>query len=308
MPIYRRHKNFSPKIIINMIHYLLTILLGLIAAHIPHHYHVLKMPRPLEQAEKVTDRPIIGILTCEFDIMNNGIPIESFPSTYTNMVETTGARAVPISYRLPKDELYALLDKVNGVVFTGGDIEQFDKLRNKYHEYFEAAKLVTEYVIEKNKRGDYFPLFAICQGFQTLHMFIANDPYVMNDSRRWGFNDTMIPTGIPFNKTRFFSKQYEDLYSVFEGSEVEFNWHKYGIYLSQYEKYPSLRNFFRILSYDEVPDSPPIVAAVEAYDYPIYAVQYHPEKNLFDFLHPSIPHSRRAQQHTEDMAFFFVSE
>lgn len=139
-------------------------------------------------------------------------------------------------------------------------------------------------------------------------MAITNDPFVMSSSRRWGFNDTLIPTGIPFKETRFFKHQHEDLYKIFPGSEVEFNWHKYGIYISAYEKYPELASFFRIISIDEVPDSPPIVATVEAYDYPIYAVQYHPEKNLFDFLHPSIPHTRRGQQFTEDLAFFFVSE
>ena len=53
------------------------------------------------------------------------------------------------------------MEKVNGVLFTGGDIEQFDKLRHEYHEYFNAAKFITEYLIEKNRNGDYFPLFAI---------------------------------------------------------------------------------------------------------------------------------------------------
>ena len=74
---------------------------------------------------------------------------------------------------------------------------------------------------------------------------------------------------------------------------------------------PSIHPFqisFRILSYDNYEDGHPIVSTVEAFNYPIYATQYHPEKNTFDYLNPSIPHTRRAQQFSEDQAFFFVEE
>lgn len=250
---------------------------------------------------------MIAILTCEFDIKNTGIPIESFPSTYTNFIEHAGGRAIPISYKLPPEELDQILDQVNGVLFTGGDIDQYNRATGHFHNYYVAAKHIIQYVVDRNQNGDFFPLFAICQGFQTLHMVISNDPFILSNSRRWGFNDTFNPFG-KVKDSRMLSAQHVNLFDHSPGSNIEFNWHMYGIYLEDYDKYPVLRHFFRILATDEVPDSKTIVSAVEAFDYPIYSVQYHPEKNIFDFLNPNIPKTRRAQQHTEDLAFFFVSE
>lgn len=139
-------------------------------------------------------------------------------------------------------------------------------------------------------------------------MAISGNPTLLSHSLRWGDNDTLITFPNALTKSRILSAQTEDLDSIYPGSEVEFNWHKYGVYLIDYFKYPALSRFFDILSYDVYPDAEPIGGTVEAYNYPIYATQYHPEKNLYDFLNPRIPHSRRAQQFTEDLAFFFVKE
>jgi len=266
-----------------------------------------------DHGESLNSAPVIGILTCEFDIMNTGDPVESLPSTYTNFLESAGARTVPISFKWDKKRIYEALDQVNGILFTGGDIEQYDYEKHEYHPYYLTTKLILEYVIKRNNRGDYFPLFAICQGFQSLHIAIAKDPTVLSNSIRWGNNDTMNLYFTPWENSRLFTQTHEkfnpDFWNPFHDPDrIEFNWHQYGVYLSAYNKYPSLKNFFKILSYDDYEDGNPIVATVEAYNYPIYATQYHPEKNSFDFLHPSIPHNRRAQQLTEDFAFFFVNE
>ena len=243
--------------------------------------------------------------------MNTGIPIESLPSTYTNFLESAGARVIPISFKWSQKEIYQALDRVNGVIFSGGDIEQYDRELHTYHQYYLATKTILDYVLQKNEQGDYFPLFAICQGFQSIHMAVSGDPYILSDSIRWGNNDTLQSYFTPWYTSKLFSsvQEFTDSSNVPEGpDQIEFNWHQYGVYLSDYTKHPSLSNFFKILSYDDYGDGNPIVATVEAYNYPIYATQYHPEKNLYDFLHPFIPHNRRAQQFTEDLAFFFVKE
>lgn len=45
-----------------------------------------------------------------------------------------------------------------------------------------------------------------------------------------------------------------------------------------------------------------------AYDFPIYATQWHPEKNAFEWTHTYIPHSTAAVRTTFYMAQFFVKE
>lgn len=45
-----------------------------------------------------------------------------------------------------------------------------------------------------------------------------------------------------------------------------------------------------------------------AYDFPIYATQWHPEKNAFEWTRPYIPHTPSAIKTTFYMAYFFVNE
>merc|ERR1712150_290766 len=52
------------------------------------------------------------------------------------------------------------------------------------------------------------------------------------------------------------------------------------------------------------------VSTIEAYDYPIYGTQWHPEKNNFEFttLYNGLPHSSEAVKASQYMANFFVDE
>ena len=218
-----------------------------------HNHKYLQYPKQRSDTHKkiLNENPIIAILTWEFDIMNTGIPIESLPSTYTNFLESAGARTVPVSFKWSKEKIYETLDKVNGVLFTGGDIEQYNVETGEFHPYYIASRDILSYVLKKNKKGDYFPLFGIWQGFQFLHMAISNDPFILSDSMRWGENDTLIPYFTPFEQSRFFKNLNIDIYQNSPPSNpqendenIEFNWHQFGVYLTQYSKYPSISNFF----------------------------------------------------------------
>lgn len=140
-------------------------------------------------------------------------------------------------------------------------------------------------------------------------MVISGDPEVLSDSIRWGFNDTILPIVPAFENANMLKSLDIDTYINPTGDDnknVEFNWHQWGVYISDFQKNFKLSSFFNLLSYDDYGDGLPIVGTVEAYDYPIMATQYHPEKNLFDYLNTKIPHTRKAQQFTEDLAFNFV--
>ncbi|KAL6493750.1 Gamma-glutamyl hydrolase 1 [Orobanche gracilis] len=82
----------------------------------------------------------------------------------------------------------------------------------------------------------------------------------------------------------------------------------YGISPGKFQKTNSLSTFFEILtttadSYDKV-----YVSTAQARRYPVTAVQWHPEKNAFEWASSSIPHSEDAIQVTQNVANFFVRE
>jgi len=51
-----------------------------------------------------------------------------------------------------------------------------------------------------------------------------------------------------------------------------------------------------------------VVTIVEGKNYPFYSVQFHPEKDIFDYQMPKMPHYKEARQFTEDLLWFFVNE
>ncbi|NXE92120.1 GGH hydrolase, partial [Menura novaehollandiae] len=69
-----------------------------------------------------------------------------------------------------------------------------------------------------------------------------------------------------------------------------------------------LRDFYNVLS-TNTDDEVEFISTMEAYRYPIYGIQWHPEKNPFEWKNSSgIPHSPSAVRAAYYMADFFVNE
>jgi gamma-glutamyl hydrolase len=75
----------------------------------------------------------------------------------------SGAQVVPIFAYNDTAYLDDILSKVNGVLFTGGGIE-FDIK----HRWTANADHILKYAIESNKRGNPFPIWGTCLGFELL--------------------------------------------------------------------------------------------------------------------------------------------
>lgn len=70
-----------------------------------------------------------------------------------------------------------------------------------------------------------------------------------------------------------------------------------------------VRDKFNILSYNHDFDNKRFISSVESTEYPFYGLQFHPEKNLYEWkTSKNIPHSARASKVAQYFANFFVSE
>ena len=61
-----------------------------------------------------------------------------------NFIHYAGSFAVPIRYNLPDEDLYPLLDSINGVFFTGGGLDIINPDESQ-HPYYKTAKKIFEY-------------------------------------------------------------------------------------------------------------------------------------------------------------------
>ncbi|KAH9723327.1 gamma-glutamyl hydrolase 2 [Citrus sinensis] len=128
------------------------------------------VPRsPAATDRRLNNRPVIGILSHPGDgasgRLNNSKNASYIAASYVKFVESAGARVIPLIYNEPEEILFEKLKLVNGVLLTGGWA--------KKGLYFQIVEKIFKKILEKNDAGEYFPLYAICLGFELISMIIS---------------------------------------------------------------------------------------------------------------------------------------
>lgn len=109
--------------------------------------------------------------------------------------------------------------------------------------------------------------------------------------------------------SRMYRNIPEGLLLAMQNEEITYNNHHDGVFPSTFEKYPELRDNYRVLATTTDRQGLEYVATFEHRVFPFYAHQYHPEKVQFIFqedLH--IPRSETAVGLAKYYAEFFVNE
>ncbi|XP_072032922.1 gamma-glutamyl hydrolase-like [Amphiura filiformis] len=87
------------------------------------------------------------------------------------------------------------------------------------------------------------------------------------------------------------------------------NSHSWSVTTKNFSSNAELRKFYRILSTNFDDKGVEFISTMEAYEYPIYATQWHPEANQFKWVTDRVvPHSLEAVRASQQMANFFVNE
>ncbi|XP_047424390.1 gamma-glutamyl hydrolase [Mugil cephalus] len=247
---------------------------------------------------KRNDRPIIGVLAQE---VYTPKPNQTayIAASYVKFLESAGARVVPVMINRTEEEYKALFNSINGILYPGGGVSIVSS------GYERAAKIFYELAIEANKRGDYFPVWGTCLGFEQL-AYLTSGKSLLTHTNTSG-------VALPLNFTseaknsRMFKGFPPELVKALASEPLTENSHQWSLATLTYNTNDDLRRFYKVLS-TNTDGNTEFVSTIEAYDYPIYATQWHPEKNAFEWTRPYIPHSPSAVKTTFYMAEFFVSE
>ncbi|CAF1659296.1 unnamed protein product, partial [Didymodactylos carnosus] len=88
---------------------------------------------------------------------------------------------------------------------------------------------------------------------------------------------------------------------------VTANFHNYCMRPENFTADLTLSNFYKILSISEDLENKTFISTIESQKYPIFGVQWHPEKNGFEWRpNTTIPHSKNAVTVMQYMANFFT--
>ncbi|KAL7103750.1 hypothetical protein ACP275_08G198700 [Erythranthe tilingii] len=262
------------------------------------------VPRCTAADPNLNFRPVIGILSHPGDgasgRLNNATNASYIAASYVKFVESAGARVIPLIYNEPLELLNEKLNLVNGVIFTGGWA--------KSGVYFDVVESIFENVLRKNDAGEHFPVLAICLGFELLTMVVSEDKNILEE-----FNAVDQASKLQFMEDinvngTLFQRFPPVLLKKLSTECLVMQNHRYGISPEKFQKTKSLCSFFKILTTSTDENDEVYVSTVQAHKYPVTAVQWHPEKNAFEWGLSGIPHSEDAVQVTQHVANFFVRE
>uniref|UniRef100_A0A9J7YKP4 folate gamma-glutamyl hydrolase n=2 Tax=Cyprinus carpio TaxID=7962 RepID=A0A9J7YKP4_CYPCA len=248
---------------------------------------------------KTNDRPIIGVLAQE---VYKPTPHRNsyIAASYVKFLESAGARVVPLMINKSDDEYRRLFRSINGVLFPGGGVSI------KSSGYSKAAGIFYRLALEANSNGDYFPIWGTCLGFELL-TFLTSGKLLLSRTNTSGIALPLNFTDGKAIDSRLFKDFPVDLMKSLETEPITENSHRWSITTKNFTKSKTLKSFYRVLS-TNTDGQKEFVSTIEAYNFPIYATQWHPEKNAFEWTRPYIPHMPSAIKTTFYMAYFFVNE
>lgn len=251
-------------------------------------------------ASKANNRVIIGILAQE----KSSNSFESYiAASYVKFIEGAGARVVPIW--IGKNERYYedILSKINGVLWPGGSASFTDSNGG----YADAGYTIYKIAKRMNKNEDYFPILGICLGFELLTYVVAN-----RQPHRKHCKAQNLPLKLNFTsdyrESRMFSNISDNVAKILKTENVTSNQHRYCI-TEKALQHVGVKDKFRILSLNYDLDGIQFISSLEHKDYPFYGLQFHPEKNLYEWqIGKKIPHGKNAIEIAQYFANFFINE
>jgi len=161
---------------------------------------------------------------------------------------------------------------------------------------------------EANDKGDFFPLWGTCLGFELLIYMEAGGKQIMADCGAYNVLDRLKWTKETSKSALYGSAPKSIVHSL--GSEpLAANFHHFCATPENFTKY-GLDKKFKTLSVNYDCDSSlTYISSIEHRHYPFYGVQFHPEKNLFEWSESEkIPHSGDAVRAAQYFANFFVDQ
>jgi gamma-glutamyl hydrolase len=185
---------------------------------------------------------------------------------YVDWFEERGVRVIPIPYDTTQHELY--FNMVNGLVIPGGETTYI--VKNKIF-----VDTVTRFFELSLQKDEYFPIWGACFGFEMLMFIIGGFTKLKQYPARGFYPLHITQEGYTSKMFRSFPQYY---IRYLEDQKSCSNNHEYGISPQDFKENKYLHRFYNILATSIDDEGKEYVAAIEGKYFPVYGVQWHPER------------------------------
>ena len=238
--------------------------------------------------------PLIGFLSTP---LSNCPKIDSnnFTSCITNFyvefIKNVGGIPVSIDYNSNNIEFYTVLNKVDAVFLLGGDFD----ITNKSSKYFKAVQLIYSYSLEEK-----MPLIGICNGMEIISILAADDVEILS-LNKFDAEFISLPLNIS-NDNTFINNFPNDIINILKTENVSFNYHHDGIKPIDFYNNKKISDNYQIVATNIDRNGVSFISIFEAKEYPIYGLQFHPER-IYDFCLDNINHNEKSIKANTEFGF-----
>ncbi|XP_027339802.1 gamma-glutamyl hydrolase-like isoform X4 [Abrus precatorius] len=220
-------------------------------------------------------KPVIGILSHPGDgasgRLSNATGVSYIAASYVKLVESGGARVIPLIYNEHPGDLL-------------------------------------KRALEKNEAGDHFPVYGINLGAQNILAIVSGDKDILETFNASNLPSSLQLWKNAIDGSVFQSFP-EDLLPHLETDCLVLHNSRYGISPRRLQYNKKLSSFFEILTTSKDTDDKIFVSTARGKNYPVTIFQWHPEKNTYEWATSSkAPRTEDAIRVTQSTANFLASE
>ena len=252
-------------------------------------------------ASAQTPSPVIGILSQPVPIQfsNNGRQQYIIAASYVKWVEAGGARSIPIPYDASPALVKDLFGQIDALLLPGGASDVPESVF---------------YLLTLALKEGRFPVWGTCLGFEYLVQVMSSN----SSSQILGDDYDAENISLPLYQVQP-AELYQDdhILDIVQNYNVTMNNHHKGLHPQRFRDDPQLTHYWTITSMNVDRQGKPFVSTIEPKDpdtFPWYGIQYHPEKNVFEYgtypgtniPYEAIDHSEQAVEFSLYLARFFV--
>lgn len=226
-------------------------------------------------ASALAQSPVIGSLESPvIGIIAQPVPNQAaqyIAASYVKFVEMGGGRGVPLSYLSSNATSRNMFAQLNGVLLPGGGAALPD-----------VARAAVAYSLEARTRGEVFPVWGTCLGFEWMMEAVGGATIVTSGFNAENLSLPLTLTPAAETSTMYGGATNRALRARLQDEALALNNHQRGVSPAALAENEALNSTFDVLSTNVDRDGNHFVSSVEAKDEHLYAVQWHPEKNAFE--------------------------